>query len=43
MLLHHLSQQHPDQVRPYLQRMRTEDIATVAAVAYEVVEEGETR
>ena len=24
MLLHHLSQQHPDQVGPYLERMRTE-------------------
>jgi hypothetical protein len=33
MLLHHLSQQHPDQVGPYLRRMETEDIATVAAEA----------
>ena len=39
MLLYHLSQQHPDRVRPYLERMRTEDIAMVAAKAYEVVEE----
>lgn len=39
MLLHHLSDRHPDQVGPYLARMRTEDIATVAAEAYEVVEE----
>jgi hypothetical protein len=39
MLLYHLSQQHHDQVGPYLERMRTEDIATVAAEAYEVVEE----
>jgi len=43
MRLGHLSQQHPDQVRPYLARMRTEDIATVAAEAFEVVEEDETR
>ncbi len=39
MLLGHLGQQHPDQVGPYLARMRTEDIATVAAEAYEVIEE----
>ena len=39
MLLHHLGDRHPDQVGPYLARMRTEDIATVAAEAYEVVEE----
>jgi hypothetical protein len=39
MLLYHLSQQHPDHVGPYLERMRTECIATVAAEAYEVVEE----
>ena len=38
MLLYHLSHQHPDQVGPYLERMRTECIATVAAEAYEVVE-----
>jgi hypothetical protein len=44
LLLHHLSQSHPDQVGPYLDRMRhDEDIATVAAEAYEVVEENETR
>jgi len=44
ILLYHLSQHHPDQVRPYLERMRgTEDIARVAAEAYEVVEEDETR
>jgi hypothetical protein len=30
-------------VGPYLQRMRTEDIATVAAEAYELVEEDEAR
>jgi hypothetical protein len=41
MLLYHLSQQHPDQVGPYLERMRTEYIRTVAAEAYDVVEEGE--
>jgi hypothetical protein len=39
----HLSQHHPDQVGLYLERMRTEDIATVAAEAFEVVEEDETR
>jgi hypothetical protein len=38
MLLYHLSQQHPDQVGPYLERMRTEYIATMAAEAFEVVE-----
>ena len=43
ILLHHLSQSHPDQVGPYLERMRTEDIAMVAAEAYEVVEGEETR
>jgi hypothetical protein len=39
MLLGHLSQQHPDRVGPYLERMRTEDIGEVAAEAFEVVEE----
>jgi hypothetical protein len=39
MLLHHLSLMHPAEVGAYLARMRTEDIATVAAEAYEVVEE----
>jgi hypothetical protein len=39
MLLHHLSAMHPAEVGPYLARMRTEDIATVAAEAYEVVED----
>jgi hypothetical protein len=39
MLLNHLSTMHPTEVGPYLERMRTEDIATVAAEAYEVVEE----
>ena len=43
MLLGHLSHQHPDQMGLYLERMRTEDIATVAAEAYEVVKEDETR
>ena len=32
-------QHHPDQVGPYLERMATEYIATVAAEAYEVVED----
>jgi hypothetical protein len=39
MLLYHLSQHHPDHVGPYLKRMATEDIATMAAEAYEVEEE----
>jgi hypothetical protein len=39
MLLHHLSQQHPEGVGPYLERIWTECIATVAAEAYEVVDE----
>jgi hypothetical protein len=42
LLLGHLGQHHPDQVGPYLERMQTEDIATVAAEAFEVVEEDET-
>jgi hypothetical protein len=39
MPLHHLSWPHPDRVGPYLARLATEDIATVASEAYEVVEE----
>jgi hypothetical protein len=40
MLLHHLSQSHPEQVGAYLDRMHTtEDIARMAAEAFEVVEE----
>jgi hypothetical protein len=35
---YHLSQEHPDHVGLYPERMRTECIATVAAEAYEVVE-----
>jgi len=43
MLLGHLSQQHPDQVGGYLDRMRgSEDIGTVAAQAFEVVDAEET-
>jgi hypothetical protein len=39
MRLGHVAQQHPDQVGVYLDRMQgSEDIATVAAEAYEVVE-----
>jgi hypothetical protein len=42
MLLHHLSAMHPDQVGRYLDQMRgTEDIATVAAEAFDVVEGAE--
>ncbi len=43
MLLYHLSQRHPDQVGPYLERMRTECITTVVAEAFEAVEEDETQ
>jgi hypothetical protein len=39
LLLGHLAQQHMDQLRPYLTRMQTEDIAMVAAETYEAVEE----
>jgi hypothetical protein len=39
MLLHHLGDMHPSEVGPYLKRMATEDIATVTAEAYAVVEE----
>ena len=39
MLVHHLSLMHPAEVGPYLDHMATEDIATVAAEAYEVVED----
>jgi hypothetical protein len=39
MLLHHLGDMHPTEIGPYPARMRTEDIATVAAEAYEVVGE----
>ncbi len=39
ILLGHLSQQHPDRVGPYLEQMRTEDIGTVAAQAFELIED----
>jgi hypothetical protein len=39
MLVHHLFLMYPAEVGPYLERMRTEAIATVAAEAYEVVED----
>ena len=42
MLLYHLGQHHPNHAGPYLERMRTECIATVAAAACEVVEENES-
>jgi hypothetical protein len=42
MLLYHLSQLHPDQ-GPYLERMRIECIATLAAEVFEVVEDHETQ
>jgi hypothetical protein len=44
MLLNHLSAMHRDRVGPYLRRMEAgEDIATVAAEAYEVVKEEDCR
>lgn len=41
MLLGHLSAMHPDEVGPYLRRMATEDIGTVAMEAYERVDASE--
>jgi hypothetical protein len=38
-LLNHLGDRHPREARPYLQRMETENIATVAAEAFKVIEE----
>jgi hypothetical protein len=35
----HLLQDHSDQLGPYLERMQTEDIAAVAAEAFEVVDD----
>jgi hypothetical protein len=44
MLLGYLSQFHPDRLGIYLDQMRgSEDIAKVAAQAYEMVEEDEPR
>jgi hypothetical protein len=41
LLYGHLSQSHQDRIGPYRQRLRdtTEDIATVAAEAFEVMED----
>jgi hypothetical protein len=40
MLLYHSSQHHPDQVKPYLDKMAAgADIADTAAETYEVVED----
>ena len=40
LLLQHLTRSHRAESRPYVHRMRvTEDIARIAAEAYEVVEE----
>jgi hypothetical protein len=39
MLLMHLSQLHPTELQPYLERMRTACIDAVVVEAYEVVEE----
>ena len=38
MLPYHRSRQHPDQVGPDLERMRTADISTAAAEAFEIIE-----
>jgi hypothetical protein len=43
MLLHHLSAMHPTEVWPYLTRMETECITTVALEAFEAVAEDERR
>jgi hypothetical protein len=37
MLVHHLSAMHPTEVGPYLRRMATEDIGSVAMEAFERV------
>jgi hypothetical protein len=39
LLLGHLSQQHHGQTGPYLERMHTEETETMAAQAFEVIEE----
>jgi hypothetical protein len=39
LLLNHLVAPHRPEVTPYLTRMETEDIGTVAMEAYEVVEQ----
>ena len=38
LLLNHLSAMHPDEVGPYLRRIETEDIGTVAMEAFARVE-----
>jgi hypothetical protein len=43
MLLNHLSAMYPTEVGPYLTRMETECITTVALEAFEVVEEQDRR
>jgi hypothetical protein len=43
MRRHHLADRHPAEARPSLTRMATEDIGTVAAEAFQVVEEDEAR
>jgi hypothetical protein len=41
MLLHHLGQMHSVALKPLLERMRTEDIGTVAMEAFERLEDAE--
>jgi hypothetical protein len=43
MLLNHLPMMHPAEVTPHLERMRTEDIGTVAMEAFERVEAVEVK
>jgi hypothetical protein len=43
MLLHHLGDMHPTEIGPYLTRMETECITTVALEAFEGVEEEEEK
>jgi hypothetical protein len=41
MLLGHLSQRHPTEVWTFLEKMRTQDIAQVAAQAFDLIEADE--
>jgi hypothetical protein len=41
VFLNHLSAMHPEELRPYLACMATEDIATGAVECYDMVEESD--
>jgi len=41
MRLHYLGDRHPTEVRPYVIWMETEDIGTIAAEAFAVIEDRE--